>query len=99
MPHIPLHVDPAHPAFAGHFPGQPIVPGVVLLDLTQIAIEAENGLTLAGLAACKFLSPARPGDALALSYERGASGVKFEIRCGERLIASGRFLLQSAEPA
>jgi len=40
-----------HPAFAGHFPGQPIVPGVVLLDAVLHAIVEANGLADSELAA------------------------------------------------
>ena len=39
----PLHIPADHPAFAGHFPGIPIVPGVVLLDEAIQAIAAEIG--------------------------------------------------------
>ena len=28
-----------HPALPGHFPGQPVVPGVVILEAVQTAIE------------------------------------------------------------
>ena len=92
MPQVKLPIAHDHPAFAGHFPGRPIVPGVVLLDLAQQAIEAGTGLSLGGLAAAKFLSPALPGDALLLDYTVANAAVRFELRCGERAVASGRFL-------
>lgn len=88
---VPLPFEPDHPAFAGHFPGRPIIPGVQLLDRAQRIIEAQCGLVLGGLQSAKFLSPAGPGDALELEYAAAGSQVKFEIRCGERRIASGQF--------
>jgi 3-hydroxyacyl-[acyl-carrier-protein] dehydratase len=93
MPIVPLVIPSDHPAFAGHFPSRPIVPGVVLLDLMQRAIESKTGLQLAGLPAVKFLSPAVPGDTLELEYEVAEQVVRFEIRCGVRLITNGRFLI------
>ena len=39
-------IAPDHPAFAGHFPGTPILPGVVLLDSALQAIAAATGLVL-----------------------------------------------------
>lgn len=96
MPHLPLCFESDHPAFAGHFPGRPVVPGVLLLDHTLRAVEAATGLTLEGLPAAKFLSPAAPGDMLDLEYEVAESVVRFEIRCGMRRIANGRFLVAPA---
>lgn len=93
MPIVSLPFASDHPAFVGHFPGHPIVPGVLLLDWAQRAIELAIGSNLNELTEAKFRSPAAPGDALELDYEVADSRVRFEIRCGARRIANGRFLL------
>lgn len=98
MPQIALPIPVDHPAFAGHFPGQPIVPGVVLLDRAQHLIEHANDLSISGIAVAKFHSPAAPGDALTLDYTLGERSVRFEIVCGARKIADGKFTITS-EPA
>ncbi len=91
---LPIAAD--HPAYAGHFPGHPILPGVVLLDLAQRRLERACGVTVTGLAQAKFLSPCGPGDTLQLDYEHTGAALRFEIRCGERRVASGRFTLDAA---
>ena len=63
-----------------------------LLDRAQRLIEARHGLTLGGLQMAKFLSPAGPGEPLQLDYQLAGNGVSFEIRSGERRIASGKFV-------
>jgi 3-hydroxyacyl-[acyl-carrier-protein] dehydratase len=93
MPVVPLPFAANHPVFAGHFPGHPIVPGVLLLDWAQAAIEAQLGRPLQTLAEAKFHSPATPADVLELDFEVGVSAVRFEIRSDRRKIASGRFPL------
>jgi 3-hydroxyacyl-[acyl-carrier-protein] dehydratase len=93
MPVIPLPFASDHPVFAGHFPGRPIVPGVLLLDWAQAAIEAQLGQRVQALAEAKFHSPATPADVLELDFEVGATSVRFEIRSAARKIASGRFPL------
>src|SRR3546814_6702994 len=53
-----------HPALPGHFPGRPIVPGVVILDRVLDAIEAAHGpLGALRLPQVKFLRPLLPGQA------------------------------------
>lgn len=97
MPVVPLPFAVDHPVFAGHFPGHPIVPGVLLLDWAQAAIEAHLGQALQALAEAKFHSPATPADVLELDFDVGASAVRFEIRSDGRRISSGRLTLpQSA---
>jgi 3-hydroxymyristoyl/3-hydroxydecanoyl-(acyl carrier protein) dehydratase len=81
-----------HPALAGHFPGRPILPGVVLLDLALqvIAASSDIALDLCEISSVKFLSPARPGDELLIEHSVAASGaVHFDISAGSRKIASG----------
>ncbi|WP_374591557.1 3-hydroxyacyl-ACP dehydratase FabZ family protein [Aquabacterium sp.] len=98
MPACPLSIPADHPAFAGHFPGHPIVPGVVLLDHAQAAIELTTGQTLGGLAQAKFLRVVTPGEALELRFEPGAGCVKFSVHAGDHAVATGRFDLVRAQP-
>lgn len=81
-----------HPAFAGHFPGMPIVPGVVLLDeVMHIVLEAQ-GLAVEDwkIASAKFLSPLGPDATVAIEHEVQTSGaIHFDILDGERRIATG----------
>jgi acyl-coenzyme A synthetase/AMP-(fatty) acid ligase len=85
-------VDADHPVARGHFPGNPVVPGALILD--AVLREAEQRL---GLPACewqvrtvKFPAPLRPGDAVRIAFEVRANGeLKFACASGERLVASG----------
>ncbi len=71
------------PMFAGHFPGNPIVPGVILTEaLAQAAgIAAASGypetekplFLLSAIRAMKFLQAVRPGDRIDLRSEKIAA--------------------------
>lgn len=87
------------PAFAGHFPGRPIVPGVVLVDRALLAIGQALGRPLAGtrLGAAKFFSPVGPGETLVFSFSALAGGdIRFTIRAGDREVASGNLTLPTS---
>lgn len=84
-----------HPAFAGHFPGMPILPGVVLVDIALQAIADASGIALdtCEIGAVKFLSPAGPGDELLIRHSIADNGtIHFDILAGERKIASGNLV-------
>lgn len=88
---VALRIPADHPAFAGHFPGRPIVPAVVLLAEALAAIEGESpaGSKPPTLSSAKFLVPVGPGAPLALSRLRTPTGWRFEIHSGTELVASG----------
>ena len=75
-----------HPAFAGHFPGRPIVPAVVILAEVIAAVGKDRDWSIAQ---AKFLRPVGPGESLLLRHEPGDTQVRFEVRSGEHVVATG----------
>jgi 3-hydroxyacyl-[acyl-carrier-protein] dehydratase len=97
---IGLTIASDHPAFQGHFPGSPIVPGVLLLDQALYAIGVRMGTDLSAcrINALKFLSPVRPGEPIGVRYEIQDNGaIKFDILSEERRIATGSVRVAAVE--
>lgn len=95
---IPLSIPVDHPAFAGHFPGAPVVPGVVLIDRVMFVIAAATGQAYRQIAWAKFLRPVPPGQALMIHYETDVYGsARFEITAGTDKVASGHLLVADTE--
>jgi 3-hydroxymyristoyl/3-hydroxydecanoyl-(acyl carrier protein) dehydratase len=92
MTAIPLPIAATHPAFDGHFPGSPVLPGVVLLDEAIRAIELAAGGEPRNwrVASVKFLRAVVPGEALVLEHERLATGnLRFMISSAGQPVAAG----------
>lgn len=58
----------------GHFPGDPIIPGAVLLREVARALSADGTEFCHEIRAAKFLHPVRPGDRLTIAWQPGAAG-------------------------
>ena len=81
-----------HPSLAGHFPGHPVVPGVVILGEIMNAIRemAKETIAFAGMPSAKFLSPLNAEEPLTIRLDQQGDGAtEFTCTAGSRLIASG----------
>jgi 3-hydroxyacyl-[acyl-carrier-protein] dehydratase len=80
------------PVFAGHFPGAPTVPGVLLLEAVLDSANAliDGGPTFCGVERVKFLRPLGPDEQFAVELRVSAGPlVAFICRAGEEAIATG----------
>jgi 3-hydroxymyristoyl/3-hydroxydecanoyl-(acyl carrier protein) dehydratase len=80
-----------HPSLPGHFPGNPVVPGVVILDEVLDALEQwEPHITIEGFTTVKFLQPLLPDEAFTIEFEQTkASRVKFQCKKQQTVFATG----------
>ena len=87
-----FRVSADHPALPGHFPGRPIVPGVLLLDAVLQALRDAGAGPATRLLRAKFPAPVSPETEveLALSPRAEAAGrFTFTCRAGGKVVALG----------
>jgi 3-hydroxymyristoyl/3-hydroxydecanoyl-(acyl carrier protein) dehydratase len=91
-------VPPNSPWFSGHFPGEPILPGIALIHLVWQAIIRDAGerreeFRLHTLKRVRFTQPVRPGESLSIVITGGEPGndnlYSFKVFSGENVICSG----------
>jgi 3-hydroxymyristoyl/3-hydroxydecanoyl-(acyl carrier protein) dehydratase len=81
-----LAISGDHPAYEGHFPGHPLLPGVVLVAEAMAALDASDWT----LVSVKFLSPVEPGMTLTLRHAaKGPHTIDFEIASPRGIAAAG----------
>lgn len=89
-------ISSEHPALPGHFPGRPIVPGVVILEQVRLQC-AENfpDLTVSGIKKLKFLQLLKPDCAFSVQFsEPKNNGIRFSCLTPENeLLAEGHLSL------
>ena len=81
-----------HPCFPGHFPGQPILPGVLLLERVMSLAQTSLGQPLNECTVynVKFLATVVPGDALDVQLARtNLNEYKFTVRISQAGDAEG----------
>jgi 3-hydroxymyristoyl/3-hydroxydecanoyl-(acyl carrier protein) dehydratase len=77
----PLRFDAAHPSFAGHFPGRPIVAGVLLIEQAAEALREWRGAGVRQVIDAKFLAPLLPDEDAELELVALAEGrYRFTVR-------------------
>jgi 3-hydroxymyristoyl/3-hydroxydecanoyl-(acyl carrier protein) dehydratase len=86
-----FRVSRDHPSLPGHFPGRPVVPGVVILDHVLAAIERAHGpLATMRLPQVKFVQPLLPGETAEIALEPlDGPRWRFRVLRGAVVLASG----------
>jgi hypothetical protein len=80
----------------GHFPGNPIVPGAVILGCLAARLEAVD-LVIAEVTRMKFIRLLRPDVPVEISVASRGRGVQAEFRDGEGLLASASLVLRARD--
>lgn len=76
------------PGFDGHFPGNPILPGVIQTILGELSTAEAlceeyplENLTLHNITRCKFLRPVKPGEEVCLQFKLKTKGLQHISIC------------------
>jgi 3-hydroxymyristoyl/3-hydroxydecanoyl-(acyl carrier protein) dehydratase len=88
--HARFEIPAASPLFAGHFTGNPILPGIAHLALVARALAGgREDPALAEIRTLRLRRPVAPGDLLDLKTERQDGWLHFELRHGEAAVSQG----------
>jgi len=99
-------LEPSDPVFAGHYPHQPIFPGVLILDAMMQALRyqcrstRQSEIRLKTLKSLRFSAPLWPGDSFTVQCEnpgwgeQGTTIVKALCMRGDEKIATARIEIE-----
>lgn len=100
------YVPTDSPWFLGHFPNEPILPGIALINLTQQAIiedAAAKGeeIIFEALKRVRFTGPVRPGKSLKVNITREEAGEEtlfaFKVAHEENIVCSGQIVAKKKD--
>jgi 3-hydroxyacyl-[acyl-carrier-protein] dehydratase len=94
-------ISPDHPALPGHFPGNPVVPGAMLLSQVLHAVQEECGMQvkISAMPAVKFHAALRPAEKFEIELQAlGEGRMKFTVSRGDTLIATGSLCYEGILP-
>lgn len=84
-----LCIPASHPSLPGHFPAEPVVAGVILLDRLAALLEREGCGSLRRIAAVKFRAPLLPGEEAELHVALTGRQLRFRVSRQAEVLASG----------
>jgi len=97
-----MRIAASHPALPGHFPGHPVVPGVVLLDAVATALPqyADAALRITGFPVVKFLAPLLPEQDFEVVFSAKRPGqMAFEVVANGEKLVSGTLTCEEVHAA
>lgn len=91
-----VRIPGTHPSLPGHFPGRPIVPGVVLLQCVLDEAERWLGrpLSVGALPQAKFSSPLLPEQSAELELRLAGSELRFTVTRDAQVLTQGLLTLR-----
>lgn len=96
-----VRVPATHPALPGHFPGRPIVPGVVVLQCVLDAAERWLGreLSVRAIPQAKFSAPLLPEQGADLELRLAGDELRFSLTHDAQVLAQGLFTVATGSGA
>lgn len=94
---MPLVVPDRHPCFPYHFPGDPLVPGALLLQWIMDLANANLGVSILKVKTMKFLAPVRPGDGCQLLFTLREQRIEFTCVRDHEVVCKGSLLVAASE--
>jgi 3-hydroxyacyl-[acyl-carrier-protein] dehydratase len=90
-----------HPCLPGHFPGHPLVPGVVVLEQVILAIQQQTGLHARALrlGQVKFMGPLLPDQTATIALEHLPPRWRFTVSRGDEVLVRGEMQVVSGAVA